>query len=76
MFEKSKPTLDRAVDQLVDYMLFVEEAPLREPVEGVSSFTATFPQRGPRDSHGRSLGIPICSGDCSIIYVIVQLSRD
>ena len=55
MFEKSKPTLDRAVDQLVDYMLFVEEAPLREPVEGVSSFTATFPQRGPRDSHGRSL---------------------
>jgi hypothetical protein len=36
-------------------MLFVGEAPLREPVQGVSSFTATFPQRGPRDRYGRSL---------------------
>jgi len=35
--------------------LFVEEAPLREPLRGVSSFTATFPSRGPRDAHGRSL---------------------
>jgi hypothetical protein len=36
-------------------MLFVEETPLREPIRGVSSFTATFPARGPRDSRGRSL---------------------
>jgi hypothetical protein len=35
-------------------MLF-EEAPLAEPIQGVSTFTATFPQRGPRDKQGRSL---------------------
>ena len=40
---------------MVRYMLFIDEAPLREPIEGVSSFTKTFPQRGPRDSQGRSL---------------------
>ena len=53
--ESSKSNLDRAVEQIVDYMLFVDEAPLRAPVVGVSTFAATFPQRGPRDSRGRSL---------------------
>jgi hypothetical protein len=53
--EKSKNSLDRALDQLVEYMLFTDEAPLRDPVKGVSTFTNTFPQRGPRDKHGRSL---------------------
>jgi hypothetical protein len=53
--ESSKASLNRAVDQMVDYMLFVDEAPLRDPVKGVSTFTATFPERGPHDSHGRSL---------------------
>ena len=36
-------------------MLFADEAPLKEPVQGVSTFTKTFPQRGPRDRQGRSL---------------------
>jgi hypothetical protein len=53
--EISRASLDRAVNELVDYMLFVDEAPLRDPVRGVSSFTETFPKRGPGDSHGRSL---------------------
>ena len=53
--EKSKNSLDRAINEIVDYMLFVDEAPLQDPVQGVSSFTRTFPQRGPRDRHGRSL---------------------
>jgi len=48
-------TLDASVRDLVDYLLFVGEAPLREPVKGVSSFTQTFAQRGPRDALGRSL---------------------
>ena len=47
--------LDGEIDDLVGYMLFVDEAPLHEPVKGVSSFTLTFPQRGPRDKQGRSL---------------------
>jgi len=36
-------------------MLFVDEEPLKAPVKGVSSFTETFPQRGPRDPQGRSV---------------------
>jgi hypothetical protein len=36
-------------------MLFGDEAPLRAPIGGVSTFAATFPQRGARDRHGRSL---------------------
>jgi len=47
--------IDGEIDDLVGYMLFVDEAPLAEPVKGVSAFTLTFPQRGPRDSQGRSL---------------------
>jgi hypothetical protein len=47
--------VDGDVRDLVDYMLFVGEAPLSEPVTGVSTFTRTFAQRGPRDPRGRSL---------------------
>jgi hypothetical protein len=43
------------IDELVGYMLFGDEAPLHEPVAGVSAFSKTFPQRGPRDKQGRSL---------------------
>lgn len=41
--------------ELVDYMLFVDEAPLPSPVRGASAFTKEFPSKGPRDSKGRSL---------------------
>jgi hypothetical protein len=47
--------LDAAVANLVSYLTFDDEAPLTDPVKGVSTFTETFPQRGPRDSKGRSL---------------------
>ncbi len=46
---------DSDLDATVAYMLFTEEAPLREPIEGVSTFTKTFPLAGPRDRQGRSL---------------------
>lgn len=48
-------SVDGDIEAMVEYMLFADEAPLREPVEGVSTFTATFPERGPRDRRGRSL---------------------
>jgi len=48
-------SLDSDLEAMVRYMLFLDEAPLREPIEGVSTFTHTFPERGPRDSQGRSL---------------------
>ncbi|MGA3238210.1 MAG: hypothetical protein ABSG03_18110 [Bryobacteraceae bacterium] len=43
------------IEPIVDYMLFADEARLREPVEGAGAFTRTFPLRGPRDRRGRSL---------------------
>jgi len=47
--------IDADVRDLVDYLTFAEEAPLREPVRGVSTFTTSFAARGPRDRQGRSL---------------------
>ena len=47
--------LDARVDELVRYILFADEIPLREPLQGVSAFTKTFPERGPRDRQSRSL---------------------
>jgi hypothetical protein len=43
------------VEEVAAYMLFADEARMKYPVEGVSSFTKTFPERGPRDQRGRSL---------------------
>jgi hypothetical protein len=46
---------EEGIDELVAYMLFAEETPLTDRAEGVSTFTRTFAQRGPRDKQGRSL---------------------
>jgi hypothetical protein len=47
--------LDQAVEEIVTSMLFADEAPLQQPVKGVSTFTETFPKRAPRNKKGRSL---------------------
>ena len=47
--------LDAEMDELTAYMLFGDEPPLREPVAGISQFSKSFPERGPRDKQGRSL---------------------
>ncbi len=44
-----------AINQLVDYLLFVDEARLSGPVRGVSRFAEQFSSQGPRDKRGRSL---------------------
>jgi hypothetical protein len=46
---------ERAAVDVVDYLLFVDEAPLAGPVGGTSGFAAAFEARGPRDGRGRSL---------------------
>jgi hypothetical protein len=43
------------IEGLVRYMLFADEAALLDKIEGASTFQRTFPERGPRDSRGRSL---------------------
>jgi hypothetical protein len=47
--------LRESVDELVDYLLFVDEQPLPGPVAGGSTFARTFARQGQRDSKGRSL---------------------
>jgi hypothetical protein len=52
-FQRAQMNSD--IDAMTEYMLFDDAKPLRDPIQGVSNFTKTFPRRGPRDSHGRSL---------------------
>jgi hypothetical protein len=47
--------LEEALGEVVDYMLFVNEAELPFPVTGSSDFSETFEAQGPRDNRGRSL---------------------
>lgn len=51
----SRAQIDSDIEALVTYMLFADEAMLYDPVQGVSTFTKTFAERGPRDREGRSL---------------------
>jgi hypothetical protein len=44
-----------AATELVDYMLFVDEAPLTAAITGSSQFAQKFSSEGPRDKRGRSL---------------------
>lgn len=43
------------IDELVDYLLFVDEAPLPGPIQGNSGFAEKFSSTGVRDRKGRSL---------------------
>jgi hypothetical protein len=47
--------MDAVADEVVDYMLFVDEAPLPNPVTGQSGFSERWSKGGPRDRKGRSL---------------------
>ena len=47
-----QPRLEFVANELTAYMLFADEAPLHERVQGVSTFTNTFPARGPREPPG------------------------
>jgi len=57
----AKPSTDasarvaEAAKDLVDYLLFVDEAPLTGPVKSGSGFPERFAKAGPRDKQGRSL---------------------
>lgn len=51
---KTRP-FSESVKELVDYLLFVDEARLVSPVRGTSDFAAVFQRQGPWDGRGRSL---------------------
>src|SRR5262245_39787780 len=48
-------TMDAATREVVDYMLFVGEPPISDPIRGSSGFRERFEQQGPFDRKGRSL---------------------
>jgi len=47
--------IDATVREVVRYLLFEDEAPLTDPVQGGAAFAAAFTQHAPRDRKGRSL---------------------
>jgi hypothetical protein len=47
--------LKHSADEFVDYLLFVDEAPLPTAIAGTSGFAETFSTQGPFDNMGRSL---------------------
>jgi hypothetical protein len=58
LYDKRRDLAARLRDcarELVDYLLFVDEAPLAGRIEGTSGFAAKFAAGGPRDRQGRSL---------------------
>jgi len=53
--QSASTRVTEAARDLVDYMLFVDEAPLVGPVKSTSGFAESFVARGPKDGEGRSL---------------------
>jgi hypothetical protein len=53
--EADAATLDDLVREVVEYMVFEKEAPLKEPIEGSEQYAADFAAQGPKDHKGRSL---------------------
>jgi hypothetical protein len=53
--EDARARVKEAAHDFVDYLLFIDEEPLRAPVHGTSGFAEKFSAQGPKDSKGRSL---------------------
>ena len=51
----TEAVLREAANSVVDAMLFVNEAPLPNAIQGTSGFAQMFSSEGPRDAQGRSL---------------------
>ncbi|MEZ5364629.1 MAG: hypothetical protein R2748_20400 [Bryobacterales bacterium] len=53
--EGSRETIRNTAEELLRYTLFIDEAPLDEPVRGSADFARDFEAAGKRDHQGRSL---------------------
>ena len=51
----NRPEMTATVESTLRYLLFADEAPLRDRTEGTAPFRVDFEARGPKDSLGRSL---------------------
>jgi hypothetical protein len=52
---EAERTFTSRVEDLVDYLLFVDESSLPGPISGPTTFAKRFSESGPRDDKGRSL---------------------
>jgi hypothetical protein len=55
VWDSTRKRIEGPAEELLEYLLFAEEAKLVSAVEGASSFTNAFAARGPKDAAGRSL---------------------
>ena len=53
--DPQRSVIQETIGKVVDYMLFVDEAPIRSRIQGSTRFAGVFSSRGPRDQQGRSL---------------------
>lgn len=53
--DSTKRRINNAVDEVLKYLLFVDEVKLTAPIAGTSKFTAEFSTQGIKDKQGRSL---------------------
>src|SRR5215471_12355435 len=53
--EADAAKLDDMVREVVEYMIFEKETPLKEPIKGSARYAADFAALGPKDHKGRSL---------------------
>jgi hypothetical protein len=53
--ESTVRRINNASEELLEYMLFRDEAKITEPIRGTSGFAEKFAAAGPRDRKGRSL---------------------
>ncbi|MBL8203452.1 MAG: hypothetical protein JNM09_04425 [Blastocatellia bacterium] len=53
--DSTKRRINNAADEVLKYLLFVEETKLTAPIAGTSKFTSDFSAQGVKDKQGRSL---------------------
>jgi hypothetical protein len=53
--DSARRRIDSSVDNVLHYLLMVDEFPLTDPVAGTSDFRREFESRGRNDARGRSL---------------------
>jgi len=53
--EATRTTIHRVANEVLEYLLFKNEAPLAAPIAGTSDFAREFAACGPHDQAGRSL---------------------
>jgi hypothetical protein len=55
LWDSTKSRIASASEELLQYLLFCDEAELKSSLKGTSGFAEEFGQRGPHDNQGRSL---------------------